>query len=266
VRVAESGKCSVVFVDPREYQLMGEALPHGSSTLLLLRLAACPEDAAAWEQFVRRYSGVIYGWCRRHGLQDADAADVTQNVFAGLLRKLHQFDRGRARFRSWLYRIVEHGVRDWCSDPATRQERGTAAARQLLESQPARRDLEAGLNEAFDLELLELAEMQVRLRVAPRTWAAYQLRCKEQVSLREAAGRLGLNPGEVSQYARRVVKMLARQITLLEESCAAREDRRTESDDDSLPAAGDLAALRGRAAGRGGGSPPDGACPGVPGL
>jgi RNA polymerase sigma factor (sigma-70 family) len=245
---------------------MKESPPQGSSTLLLLRLSACPNDAAAWDQFVRRYSGIIYSWCRRHGLQDADAADVTQNVFAALLRGLHRFDRSRARFRSWLYRIVENGVRDWCSDPAQRQQKGTATVGRLLDSQPARRDLEARLDEEFDRELLEVAEMSVRLRVAPQTWGAYRLRCKERLSCQEAAERIGIRPEHVSQYALRVVQMLTRQIALLERPSGPQQDRRTESQDEPMPATGDLAEVRARPAGPRGRSSPHRARPGVPGL
>jgi RNA polymerase sigma factor (sigma-70 family) len=189
----------------------------GKSTLLLLRLLQCPTDAEAWDQLARRYGGTIYNWCRRYGLQDADAQDVTQNVFASLLHRLSQFDRSRARFRTWLYTIVHNCVRDWREAAAQRQESGTKTVWQLLASQEAERDLEARLCENFDLELLELAETAVRLQVEPNTWAAYQCFCKEQLSLKKAAERIGIPAGHVSKYARRVRDMVSRQITLLEE-------------------------------------------------
>ena len=69
---------------------MSAAPSHGSSTLLLQRLLRCPTDAAAWDQFVRRYSGTIYHWCRRYRLQDADAQDVTQMVLVKLHASVHR--------------------------------------------------------------------------------------------------------------------------------------------------------------------------------
>jgi RNA polymerase sigma-70 factor (ECF subfamily) len=220
---------------------MSEPAQPGSSTLLLLRLVACPRDAAAWDQFVQRYSGTIYRWCCRHGLQDADARDVTQNAFAALLRSLPKFDRSRARFRTWLYRIVENCVHDWCNHPAHRQEKGTEAAQQLLDSTEARSDLEARLDEEFDLELLEVAEMQVRLKVAPQSWDAYQLRCKKQLTLREAAAQIGIPAGHVSKYALRVRDLVTRQIALLEELCAPRESSGTENRHEDLSTGGPVA-------------------------
>jgi RNA polymerase sigma-70 factor (ECF subfamily) len=222
----------------------------GSSTLLVRRLLACPADAAAWEQFVRRYSGPIYRWCRGCALQDADAQDVTQNVFAGLLHGLQTFDPARARFRSWLYRVVENSVKDWCKAPAHRQEKGTEAARHLLASEQARRDLRASLEEEFDHELLEAAEMNVRLKVSPATWEAYRLRCKEQLTLRQAATQIGIPAGHVSKYARRVCDMLTRQVALLEELCGPAPHRDTEGRNDPLPPAGEMAGVHSRPAER----------------
>ncbi len=260
---------------------MDEPASPGTSTLLLQRLSVSPMDAQAWDQFVRRYGGTVYRWCRRHRLQDADARDVTQNVFAGLLRGLRTFDRSRARFRSWLYRVVENRVRDWGKDPAHRQEKGTEAARRSLASEQARRELRACLEEEFYLELLEVAEANVRLQVAPHCWEAYRLRCRERLSLRQAAERIGIPAGHVSKYALRVREMLARRVAVLEGLTGRQvgpasragpvpraerhlpDDRGTEGRHDPLPAAGEMAAVRGGPAGPGGGPCPDRARPGV---
>src|SRR5205807_4126437 len=79
--------------------------PDGSTTSasLLLRLGDRPSDQAAWGEFVDRYGGIIYSWCRGSGLQDADAQDVTQAVLTQLAVQLGRFayDPSR-RFRGWL--------------------------------------------------------------------------------------------------------------------------------------------------------------------
>jgi RNA polymerase sigma-70 factor (ECF subfamily) len=193
----------------------------GPSTVLLMRLSICPTDAEAWNQFVQRYSGVIYHWCRRHQLQDADACDVTQNVFTCLLQRLHRFDRSVGRFRTWLYQVVANCVRDWCKSRLQQQKTGTAAIRRLLASEEARSDLEARLTEEFDLELLELAEKKVQLRVQPHSWQSYQLFWKEHLTLKQAAQRIGIPTGHVSKYAGRVRDLVAREIALHEQREAA---------------------------------------------
>ena len=46
---------------------------------LLVRLRD-PADGEAWQTFVDVYAPLVYSYCRRKGLQEADASDVTQEV------------------------------------------------------------------------------------------------------------------------------------------------------------------------------------------
>src|SRR2546423_9020301 len=74
---------------------------------LLVRLRD-PNDAAAWTEFVDLYAPLVYGYARKQGLQDADAADLSQEVLgavAGAVRRL-DYDPRRGAFRNWLFTIV----------------------------------------------------------------------------------------------------------------------------------------------------------------
>jgi DNA-directed RNA polymerase specialized sigma24 family protein len=76
-----------------------QPLPDTRATLLA-RLRD-PADADAWREFTRLYAGVVYGFARRRGLQDADAADLMQDVLrsvAGHVGPL-EYDPARGRFR-----------------------------------------------------------------------------------------------------------------------------------------------------------------------
>lgn len=53
------------------------------SLLMRLRDAA---DGSAWRTFVASYAPLLYQWCIRKGLQDADAADVSQEALRGWVR------------------------------------------------------------------------------------------------------------------------------------------------------------------------------------
>jgi hypothetical protein len=53
----------------------------GSSISSSLLLRARAHDPEAWRRLVRVYGPLIYSWCRRAGLQAADAADVDQEVY-----------------------------------------------------------------------------------------------------------------------------------------------------------------------------------------
>src|SRR5713101_4906191 len=67
-------------------------------------------DAGAWREFVHLYAPIIYGYARKRGLQDADAADLMQEVFrsvAGAAGRLN-YDPSRGSFRSWLYTVTRN--------------------------------------------------------------------------------------------------------------------------------------------------------------
>ena len=86
-----------------------ETGPTQPSLLLRIRDAS---DEESWQTFVSIYAPLIYRSCRRRGLQDADAADVGQDVLAQVARSIRDFEYqpGRGRFRDWLGTIVRHKV------------------------------------------------------------------------------------------------------------------------------------------------------------
>jgi hypothetical protein len=69
-----------------------EALGSTSSNLLLLIKA---KDQEGWRRFVHLYGPLVYGWCRRFGLQEADAADVGQDVFRKAIQSIDGFHHDR---------------------------------------------------------------------------------------------------------------------------------------------------------------------------
>jgi hypothetical protein len=58
---------------------------------LLIRVRD-PADAEAWGQFVALYGPLIYQFARKQGLQDADAADLTQIVLQAVLDAMKRLD------------------------------------------------------------------------------------------------------------------------------------------------------------------------------
>jgi RNA polymerase sigma factor (sigma-70 family) len=177
---------------------------------LLGRLGDDPYDAAAWSEFVRRYGGLLYHWCREWRLQPADAEDVTQNILIRIARQIAGFRYDPARrFRSWL-RTVAYGA--WCDwlDEKYRPDRATgdSSVLQFLHLVEAREDLLKRLDEEFDRELVEIASERIRLRVQPTTWEAFRLQAFEGLSGAETAERLSINVGAAFVARSRVHKMM----------------------------------------------------------
>ena len=80
---------------------------------LLVRIRDA-RDREAWGQFVEVYAPLVYDMARRRGLQDADAADLTQDVLrsvAGAIGRL-DYDPRRGTFRSWLFSVAQNTLID----------------------------------------------------------------------------------------------------------------------------------------------------------
>jgi len=80
----------------------------------VIRAVADTENAAAWNRLFDLYAGFVYSIARRKGLNDADADDIVQMVFADLARNLpsFQYDRSKGKFRSYLAGLVHWRVID----------------------------------------------------------------------------------------------------------------------------------------------------------
>ena len=66
----------------------------------------------AAEQLVERYYDEIYRFAYRQLRNKEDAMDLTQNIFLAAFRALPGYDRKKASFRTWLYRIAANKVID----------------------------------------------------------------------------------------------------------------------------------------------------------
>ena len=71
------------------------------------------EDRDAWPRFVALAAPFLFEVARRYGLQEADAADAVQDVFAVLAQKLPAFRYEPAHsFRAWLRTVLLNRCRD----------------------------------------------------------------------------------------------------------------------------------------------------------
>jgi len=192
------------------------ALPTTHMTLLN-QLRRDPSDQAGWDEFVERYGRHIYRWCRQWKLQDADAEDLTQDILVKLTQKLRAFAYDPSRsFRGWLKTVAHHTWRDFADRRHTQRAAGDSQVQELMLTLEAREDLAQKLEQAFDLELLEVAKVRVRLRVAPHTWEAFRLLAVEGLPVAEVAARVQLQVAMVYVAKSKVQKMLQEEIGKLE--------------------------------------------------
>ncbi len=173
-----------------------------------------------WAEFVGLYGPAIVRWCRRHGLQDTDAHDVAQEVLVRFWRMAGKFRYDPARrFRAYLRRMVLSAVADWSEvRRADRDATGDDALQKVLDEAPAREDLAARIEEAFDTEMLDLAMEEVEERVKPRTWEAFRLLAIERIPGAEVAARLDMDVNHAYVARFQVQRMIRDEIVRLQET------------------------------------------------
>jgi RNA polymerase sigma-70 factor (ECF subfamily) len=177
----------------------------------LLERLRRPQNADAWRRFVALATPFLFDVARRYGLQEADAADVLQDIFAVLARKLPTFQYQPAQsFRSWLRTVLLNRCRD--------RGRRLAAAVVLPAGRtvpevatPDPADLFA--DEEYCRALAVRALDLMRAEFAETTWRA----CWEQIvndrPAAEVARELGITCNMAYLARSRVLARLRRELT-----------------------------------------------------
>lgn len=177
-------------------------------------------DGESWSRFVEIYTPAIYGFLQQQGLQDADAADLTQDVMASVAQAIKSFDYQpqRGRFRGWLFTVVQNKLRNFWRGAANRPSaRGDSQAYQRLLEQPDERsDAAEKWNREYEHRLFVCAAEQVRPRVQESTWRAFWNTVVEGESPARVASNLNMSPAAVRLAKARVIARIKREIELLE--------------------------------------------------
>jgi RNA polymerase sigma-70 factor (ECF subfamily) len=186
---------------------------------LLVRLRD-PRDEAAWREFVERYGPVVYGYARKQGLQDADAADLCQDVLAavaGAIGRL-EYDPARGSFRNWLFTIVRRKLAKWRALGRNRAHgSGDSATDLVLERVPAPPGAEANWEVEWEDRLFAWACSQVRREVTDATWQAFWRTAIDGQAGKDAAAGLGLSVTAVYSARSRVQARLKELIQSVQE-------------------------------------------------
>jgi len=87
---------------------------------------------------------VVYGFARKRGLQDADAADLMQDVLRSVSAAIGRldYDRKQGTFRGWLFTITRNKVFNFLSARRIRpQASGDSTTNRILTQEPDGHDV-----------------------------------------------------------------------------------------------------------------------------
>lgn len=176
----------------------------------LLERVQRPGEEQAWVRFVEMYTPLLYHWSRRMGLQESDAADIIQEVFAILVARMPGFmyDR-RKSFRGWLRTILQNKWRD-------RQRRRAVEPRlqedRTLAEQVMAREIGPFWEIEYRQQLVGRALELMQSEFQPTTWRA----CWEVVvsgrAAADVAAELGISVDSVYAAKSRVLRRLRTEL------------------------------------------------------
>jgi RNA polymerase sigma-70 factor (ECF subfamily) len=182
---------------------------------LLVRLRDVT-DGDAWREFARLYAPVIYGFARKRGLQDADAADLMQDVLrsvSGAMNRL-EYDPVRGTFRGWLFTVTRNKVFNFL-DSRKRRVQGTGDSRmqQRLEQHvDSDGKMSADWEADYQRSLAAQAMERVRTEFQAATWDAFLLTAVEGQTPAQVSARIGLSVGAIYVAKSRVIARLRQEI------------------------------------------------------
>jgi RNA polymerase sigma factor (sigma-70 family) len=178
---------------------------------LLIRLRD-RTDQSAWNEFVAVYGPVIYRFARNRGLQDADAADMMQDVLrsvTGAIVRL-DYDPQQGRFRGWLFTITRNRVMTLLASRKGKPHgTGNSDVNALLAAQP---DQHGGLDDDWELEYRRSQTAQamelVRSEFSEKVWSAFWKTAVEAAPADTVGRELRMSTGAVYVAKSRVLARL----------------------------------------------------------
>jgi RNA polymerase sigma-70 factor (ECF subfamily) len=196
-------------------------MPVDDSPLTRASLLVQIRDGAnhtAWSEFVHLYGPVVYGFCRRRGLQDADAADVMQDVMRSISTAIARldYDPKQGTFRGWLFTVTRNKVFNFLSARQIRpQGSGDTTTNKLLDTQPDGSDTEDVWELEYQRRLASMAMDRVKSEFQDNTWRAFWMTAVEGLAVADVAKQIGLSAGAIYVAKSRVLARLKEEVDTL---------------------------------------------------
>ena len=196
----------------------------------------------AWSEFLDVYEQAIVRYCISRGLQEADALDAAQEVYAAISQKMATWDPGhQGSFRAWLFRVARNISVDLIAARA-RLAAGGQADEQFLRDINDHRDsnpsgLLAEASTEFQLQwrraLFDWASRRAQQEVNPVTWQAFRLTAIEGRKAEDVAAELGIAIGSVYTAKCRVMARIRSHVDEWKSESPPDNDR--DAADASIP-------------------------------
>src|SRR5688572_21724915 len=196
----------------------GTTMPVDESPLTRASLLVQLRDGTnhvAWQEFVKLYGPVVYGFARKRGLQDADAADLMQDVMRSVSAAIARldYDRNQGTFRGWLFTISRNKIFNFLSARRIRpQASGDTDAVRMLNAQPDDHESADTWELEYQRRLASLAMERIQREFQEKSWRAFWLTAVEGQPAGEVSKQLGLSAGAIYVAKSRVLARLKEEV------------------------------------------------------
>ena len=172
-----------------------------TSKTLLDKIAS--GDEISWNDFYEKYSPIVKALAKFKGLDAAAADDVCQQVMLQFFKqsKTFKFDPDIARFRTYFGRIVRGRIIDYY-----RKKHETPV--EELEAISVDAETDHIFMDEWRKLVLQEAQAELKNRVAPETYQAYELFAVQGRPAEKVAEYLDCTPNQVYQAKKRCFKMM----------------------------------------------------------
>ena len=167
---------------------------------------------AAWQRLFDLYAGFVFSIARSKGLNDSDADDIVQTVFADLARNLptFEYDRAKGRFRSYLTGLVNWRVVDRLK--ASKRD-AELKANFWKEAKTAATDDEGFSEREWQQAALEEALRRIKPDVRPEHYAAFVASAVEGQDTDVVTKLYGISRDNLYQIRKRLTAKLQEKAT-----------------------------------------------------
>ncbi len=200
------------------FQVVGAMASALQTSTSLLEGLFDPANDEVWREFDARYRPIVFAFARKLGLDNEDAADVTQETLLRFLQEYRsgKYIRERGRLSSWIVSMVRFRAADLGRSQA---RRGSWRGQSGLHDLPAEQECATLWLEARRTTILRQAvsELYQHSKMARKTLRAFELLVLQEHPAEQVARDLGMSLGSVYMAKNRVAEKLREIVARLEQ-------------------------------------------------
>ena len=186
-----------------------------NTRLTLIERARNPLDESAWEDFVTYYYDFIKAVLFNMSINSNDVEDLVQVILLALWKSLPEmkYEKGKARFRTWLSKIIKFKAIDYIRKSVRNQNKQTKIINEaeLIEENLLGTELETMIMEEWRVYVVETAIKRISCHFSSNALQAFTRSMKGEPTA-IIAQDLGIKNNSVIKLRNRFKQRLSEEI------------------------------------------------------